>query len=103
MTTDTSGDSEREENVHIAPNYKKGGVWFRLGAQERLLLSPADARKLANKIESHPVAKELVSSPKFDMGEMIDDFRQLADECEEANPNPTHGEFHDLPEFGDWT
>ena len=76
-------------NVHAAPNYEDGGVWFSLRGHDHKLLSPDDARSLADAVDEH--TDDTQNPPGFDNTDDVTDMlRQLADDveakCDEPNP-----------------
>jgi hypothetical protein len=82
------------EDVSIAPNYEAGGVWFTLGNMPRRLLSPSDARAVADHVEG-----EFGPTPDgYDsVGDMADRLRELANEVERKVDDPHVAAFDDIP------
>lgn len=82
------------EDVSIAPNYEAGGVWFTLGDLPRRLLSPSDARAVADHVED---AFGPTPDGYDDVGDMATELRRLADEVEEKVDDPHVAAFDDIP------
>jgi len=94
VETDGSGGKPPAESVSIAPNYDAGGVWFTLGDLPRTLLSPDDARSVADHVEG-------LFRPTPDgydnVDDMADRLRDLADDVEETVDDPDVAAFDDIP------
>lgn len=97
IRTDGGTDKPPGEDLSLAPNYKAGGVWFTLGPNPRLLLSPSDARALADELESRPAFNAYEDDDRYGMTDAVDTLRDLADEVEDAVDDPDPSAFDSIP------
>lgn len=88
------GGNPPGEDVSVAPNYEAGGVWFTLGDLPRRLLSPSDARAVADHVED-----TFGPTPDGydDVDDMANELRRLADEVEAKVDDPHVAAFDDIP------
>jgi len=88
------GGNPPGEDVSIAPNYEAGGVWFTLGDMPRRLLSPEDARSVADHVEDR---FDPTPDGYDDVDDMADRLRELADDVEAKVDDPHVAAFDDIP------
>jgi len=90
----TDGGKPPGEDVSVAANYRDGGVWFTLGNNPRRLLSPDDARAIAEEVED----TFLSTPPGYDeVTDLAEKLRELADEVEAKCDDPNPDAHHDIP------
>lgn len=92
----TDGGKPPGEDVHIARNFDKGGVWFRLGDRPRKLLSPDATRAMADELE-RKFDHARFDAMGYESSAFVDELRDAADDVEDANPDPDHDDFADVP------
>lgn len=74
------------DDISLAPNYRDNGVWITVGGGPRRLLSPDQARDMADQMEQQFDLDDM-DQQGYEASDLVDRLRKLAAQVEPAQPD----------------